>query len=555
MPDLLLASIEYSGYISIIKFVFFLALFLLWLPLVGWIYRDALRVETKEIFWTALVFGAGAAAAIIWLLIPLFVIGISFYLIAVGATSLSYVMHRNARVMDFDRVLTAEHFKGLFVSKEKRLDALKGFIFITANDNEVPLPEPQTPDFFGYKAAYEIFSDANWRRANGIIFSPTHEHYDVTYYVDGAPLKQPTMPRDQMEFFVRFLKNLADLNADEKRKPQKGIFKIRQDKENTEWEVATAGSTAGEQLRLKQIMQQKIARLTDIGLMPKQYEQLNNFRGLKQGLFIVTGPQKTGVTTTFYALIRNHDAFINSITTLEKRLTAELPNITQNVFTLSDTGTTTYDKKLRAIIRMGPDIVGVADCENTETARVACAAANDGKIVYVILKADNVLRALGKWMKLVGDRKLAVQNLLGISSQRLVRKLCDECKQAYAPNRELLRKFNIPAEKAKAFYRPGKLIYQKHGKPITCEDCQGTGFLGRTGVLETITINDELRKAIEQSKSFSEISTHFRRAKMLYLQEQALRKVIGGTTSINEMVRILAAPKNQKQKKRNKNSR
>jgi len=459
------------------------------------------------------------------------------------------VMHRNARVMDYDRVLTADHIKGLFVSKQKRLDALKGFLFVTVNNNEVPLPEPQTPDFFGYKAAYEIFTDVNWRRANSIMFSPTSEYYNVDYYVDGAQLKQPTIPRDQMEFFIRFLKNLSDLDVNEKRKPQKGKFKIRQDKESTEWEVATAGSTAGEQIRLKQIMQQKIARLTDIGLMPRQYEQLNKMRKLKQGLFIVTGPKKTGVTTTFYALLQNHDAFLNSIGTLERRLSAELPNITQNVFTLSDTGTTTYAKKLQAIVRMGLDIVGIADCDDAETARVACAAAKDGKIVYVTLKADNVLRALGKWMKLVGDRNLATENLLGISNQRLVRKLCDECKQPYGPNRELLRKFNIPAEKAKAFYRPGKLQYPKRGKPITCEECQGTGFLGRTGVFETITIDDELRNAIKQAKSLSEIGTQFRHAKMLYLQEQALRRVIGGTTSINEIVRILAASRKQKTKK------
>jgi len=549
MPDLILSSVEYTSYISEIKFAVFLVSILLWLPLVGWVYKDAITVETKEFFWTALVFGAGAAAAIIWLLIPLFVIGILFYAVAVAATSLSYVMHRNARVLDYNRVLTAEHIKGLFVSKQKRLEALKGFVFITANDNEVPLPEPQTPDFFGYKAAYETFNDANWRRANSIMFSPTPEHYDVTYYVDGAPLKQPGILRDQMEYFIHFLKNLADLDTNEKRKPQKGKFKIRQDKENTEWEVATAGSTAGEQVRLKQIMQQKIVKLNEIGLMPKQYDELNQIRGLKQGLFIVTGPKQSGVTTTFYALLRNHDAFINSITTLERRLSAELPNITQNVFTLSDTGTTTYAKKLQAIARMGPDIVGVADCENTETARIACAAAKDGKIVYVTLTADNVLRALAKWMKLVGNRKVAVENLLGISNQRLIRKLCEECKQAYGPNRELLRKFNIPAEKAKVFYRTGKVIYPRHGKPITCEDCQGTGFLGRTGVFETITMNDELRKAIVQAKSMAEIGNQFRRAKMLYLQEQALRRVIGGTTSINEVVRMLSTPKKQQTKK------
>jgi type II secretory ATPase GspE/PulE/Tfp pilus assembly ATPase PilB-like protein len=151
-------------------------------------------------------------------------------------------------------------------------------------------------------------------------------------------------------------------------------------------------------------------------------------------------------------------------------------------------------------------------------------------------------------MKLVGDRGLATEALLGISNQRLLRKLCEECKQAYEPNKELLRKFNIPAEKAKVFYRAGKVQYDKRGKPSTCEDCQGTGFVGRMGVFEIIMINDELRNAMRQSKSLSEISTQFRRAKMLYLQEQALRRVVGGTTAINEMVRVLAKSKKKTKK-------
>ena len=548
MPDLLLSAVEYSGYISIVKFLVFLVLFFPWLPLLSWVYADAKVVGTKEVFWTAIVFGLGAAAAIIWLVMPVFIIGMLFYLIVVGAASISYVMHRNARVPDFDRVLTVEHLKGLFTSEEKKLETLKSFIFITANNNEVPVPRPQTPDFFGYKVAYDILTDATWRRASDIVFSPTPQNYNVAYYVDGAALKQPTIARDRMEYFVRFVKNLADLDADEKRKPQKGKFRVYQNKENTEWEVATAGSTAGEQIQLRHITKQTITRLADIDLTPNQYEQLNKINELKQGLFIIAGPKKSGITSTFYALLRNHDAFINSVNTLERKPSAELPNITQNVFTLSDTGTTTYAKKLQVVVRMGPDVVGIADCEDGETAQVACAAAKDGKIVYVTLKADNVIRALGKWMRLVGDRELATEALLGIGNQRLLRKLCEECKQAYEPNKELLRKFNIPAEKAKAFYRAGKVQYDKRGKPSTCENCQGTGFVGRMGVFEIIMINDELRNAIRQSSSLSEISTQFRRAKMLYLQEQALRRVVGGTTAINEMVRVLAKSKKNTKK-------
>jgi len=543
MLDLLSASIEYGGYISIIKLIGYLIIFFAWLPLVGWVHHDAKTVETNDVFWTGIILGAGAAGAIIWLLIPIFIVGMLFYLIAVGSISLAYVKHRNAKVLDFDKVLTIDHIKNLLVSKEKKLEALKSFTFITANKNEVPVPEPRTQDFLGYKTAYEILNDAMWRRASSIVFSPTAQDYQVAYNVDGTSLKQPSIARDQMRYFIRFMKDVAGLDTKEKRKPQKGKFKIRQKKDDIPWEVMTAGSTAGEQVRLKPITQEGIARLADIGLMPEQEAKLTQFREIKQGVFIISGPHKNGITTTLYALLRNHDAFMNSVNTLERQPSAQLLNVTQNIFNLSDTGTTTFAKKLQAVVRMGPDIIGVSDCEDAETAQVACAAAKDGKLVYITINADSVIQALGKWLKYVGNRAVVADTLLGMSNQRLVRKLCDECKQAYAPDKELFKKFNITAEKTKVLYRTGKVQYDKHGKPSTCEHCQGTGFYGRTAVFEIITLNDDLRTVIKKSKSLPEIGSQFRRAKMLYLQEQILRKVIAGTVAINEMIRVLSTSK------------
>jgi len=556
MPDLLLISIKYGGYISPIKLAIFLGFFFLWLPLISWVYKDAAEVENKGAYWAAVMLATGAATAIFWLLVPVFVIGMLLYIIAVGSAATVYVRYRNTKVLEYDRVLTADHIKSFFSTSEaKKLVTMKSFLFITANNNEVPMPEPRTPEFYGYKAAYNIFNDATWRRASTIAFAPTHLDYKVTYYVDGAGLKQPSMPKAQMEHFIRFVKNLADLDTTERRKPQKGRFRIRQNENSLEWEVATAGSTAGEQVRLRLMTEEGIKKLTKIGLMPDQLELLNNIRNLKQGLFIVSGLKKTGVTTTFYALLRNHDAFLNSINTLERRPSADLPNITQQIFSLSDTGTTTFGKKLRSIIRMGPDIVGVADCQDTETAQVASEAAKDNKLIYLTLEADSVTQALGKWLKLVDNKDLAIETLLGISNQRLLRKLCNDCRQAYKPDQAILRKFNIPAEKAKVFYRAGKVRYDKRGKPSTCESCQGTGFIGRTAIFEIVIINDQLRDVIKQAKSISEISTHFRRAKMLYLQEQALRKVINGTTSINEMIRVLSKPKSVEAEKQNTRQR
>ena len=548
MPDLLLAAIGYGGYISIFKFLIFLGFFFGWLPLLTWVYQDARAIETKAVFWTGIVLGAGAAGTIIWLVVPVFIAGMLLYLIVVGAISLAYVKHRNSMVMDFDKVLTVDHIKNLLVSKEKKLAKLKNFIFITANRNEIPIPEPRTPDFFGYKTAYEILSDALWRRASSIAFSPTPQDYKVAYYVDGAVLKQPSIGREQMKYFIHFIKQLADLDTKEKRKPQKGTFKVVQGESYTEWEVTTAGSTAGEQVRLKQITHEDLPRLNEIGLMPEQYGQLSRFNEIKQGVFIISGPSKSGITTTVYAFLRNHDAFINHINTLERQASYNLPNITQNAFNLSDTGTTTFAKKLQALVRMGPDVVGVGECEDAETAQVACKAVKDDKIIYVTLKADSVIQALAKWLKFVGDRNLAAGTLLGISNQRLFRKLCDECKQAYTPDKELLKKFNVSAEKTKVLYRTGKVVYDKRGKPSTCDNCQGTGYFGRMGIFEIIALNNELRKALSRTKSLPEIGMQFRRAKMLYLQEQALRRVISGTVAINEMIRVLSTSKTKKTK-------
>jgi type II secretory ATPase GspE/PulE/Tfp pilus assembly ATPase PilB-like protein len=548
MPDLLLAAIGYGGYISIFKFIVFLIMFFAWIPLLTWTFHDAKGMESNEVFWTAIILGAGAIGVIIWLLTPVFIVGMLLYLIAVGGSSLAYVKHRNSLALDFDKVLTVDHIKSLLESKDKKIAKLKTYTFITANKNEIPIPEPRTPDFFGFKTAYEILSDALWRRASSIAFSPTPQDYNIAYYVDGSVLKQPSIGKEQMKYFIHFVKNLADLDTKEKRKPQKGSFKIAKGENSTEWEVTTAGSTAGEQVRLKEISHEELPRLHEIGLMPEQHEQLARFNKIKQGVYIISGPTKSGITTTLYAFLRNHDAFINHISTLERQASHKLPNISQNTFSLSDTGTTTFAKKLLTVMRTGPDVVGIGECEDAETAQVACKAAADGKLVYITIKADGVIQAYAKWMKFVGDRNLAAGTLLGISNQRLVRLLCSECKQAYTPDKELLKKFNISAEKTKVLYRAGKVLYDKRGKATTCEKCQGTGHFGRVGIFEMITLSNDLRKALVQTRSLPEIGTQFRRAKMLYLQEQALRRVISGTVAINEMIRVLSAGKAKKTK-------
>jgi type II secretory ATPase GspE/PulE/Tfp pilus assembly ATPase PilB-like protein len=459
-------------------------------------------------------------------------------------------MHRNARVADFEKVLTSEHIKSIFVNESKKMDkARRGFSLITANGNDVPLPESKSPEAFGFQTTCEIVEDALWRRASDIVFRPTAEDYSVTYFVDGLATKQAPRSREEMECFIGYLKQMGDMDSNEKRKPQKGKFEAARDEERVGWEILTAGSTAGEQLKLTRMQEYNLMKVDEVGFAASQVEAIANLRDLEKGLFIISGPKKSGTTSSLYALLRNHDPFMNHINTLEKEPAAELQNITQHTFSLNDTGTTTYARKLQTILRMGPDIMGVEDCSDKGCASLAAAAAKDGRMVYVTLEATSAMQALGKWLNLVSDKNLIANTLVGISNQRLVRVLCDECKQAYQPNQELFKKFNIPAGKIKVLYRPGEIEYDKHGKPIVCEKCQGTGFYGRTAIFETVILDDELKKVVRQAQSLQEISSRFRRAGMLYLQEESIKKVAKGITSINEVIRMFSS-KTKPRKKR-----
>ncbi len=538
------AAIQMGFYISPVKLVVFVCGFLAWLPLLKWVNQDAIKVRTMVQNWTIAIFVAGAAGLLIWLMIPLFIIGLPMYIIAVGTTAIVYVMHRNSIVDVYQKVLTTEHIKSLFVNEQKQVEKItKGLVFITANKNKAPVPQTKTPEFFGYKTSQEFFDDAIWRRAEYVLLTPADQQYNVQFIIDGVVEKQQPRGREEIEFFIRYLKNLADLDIEELRKPQKGRFTVQKDGKSFGWEVSTAGTTVGEQVRLKFISDYSFKMLPDMGLMPDQLEKLQSVAKGPKGVFIVTGPKKSGVTTTFYSLIRNHDPFLHNINTLEKRPAGEVQNITQNVYSLSDTGTISYTKKFQSILRTGPDIVGVEHCEEKDIAKLACSAAHDGKMVYATFEAASAIEALGKWINFVADKKTAIDYLVGISNQRLVRKLCEQCRQPYEPNKELLRKHNIPADKITAFYRPGEVQHTRRGKSIICPHCQGTGFYGRTAIFEVIILDDEIKQLLKQAKSINDIGSIFRRARMLYLQEQAIRKVAEGVTSINEVIQTLSGPR------------
>ena len=541
----LLAIVEYGGYVALYKLLMVLGLFLTWMPLVNWIYMDSQAVRTDKRVWTGTIAVTGAAALWVWLLVPVFWIGFFIYVILVGSVAMAYVLHRNARVAEFEKVLTADHIKGLFVNPAKKLQkASRGLSFVTANKNDVPLPEAKSPDAEGFTLVCELIDDAIWRRVSHITLIPQKDNYSVIYEIDGVSSRQNERSKEEVERLARYVKQLADLEAEEKRKPQKGEFTILRDndwKKKVTWEVQTAGSTAGEQIKMFKAEEYSSRKLEDLGFNENQFESIRSLRDIKAGLVLISGPAHSGITTTLYTLLANHDPFMNNINTLERKKSVDLANITQNEYSLSDTGTTTYARRLQSLLRRGPDIVGVSDCEDEQSAKLCCSAIKDGKIIYAVMQASSVAETVEKMLQFVRDKTLLAETLEAVINQRLVRTLCNECRQAYKPNQALFQKFNIPSDEVDMFYRPGEIEYDKHGKPIVCQKCQGTGFYGRTGLFETIRITDDLRQVIRTANTTQEIASAFRKAGMLYMQEQSIKKVTQGITSINEVIRNFSA--------------
>ena len=247
---------EIGGYIALWKVLVMTGMFFGWIPLVNWVYADSQAVRTNARTWTASAAAIGAAALLLWMLIPVFIVGLLLYLLSVGSAAIAYVVHRNAQVSDFERVLTADHLRNLLVDESKKIHKVShGLTFVTGNKNEVPLPTPKTREAEGFRLVCEIMDDAIWRRADEISFIPQKDEYAVVYQIDGISTKQASRSKEEMDFFAYYIKELAGLEVEEKRKPQTGRFRanIKEKGIKTQWQVNTSGSTAGEQLRLEKI--------------------------------------------------------------------------------------------------------------------------------------------------------------------------------------------------------------------------------------------------------------------------------------------------------------
>jgi|CXWL01.1.fsa_nt_gi type II secretory ATPase GspE/PulE/Tfp pilus assembly ATPase PilB-like protein len=546
----LAASTGTPLYIDPIKIAVSAVLFFAWAWAVQWIDRDTGVVKTQRERWNLIVLSGSFVAFLVFFIPPwsggLFSLGVAFWLLIVGATMLAYIFHRNGRVVPDARILTVGHLKRLLpgagvAAKAKSAKGLQ----IRLNDHSGKFVEmPSTPDEMkSFELVQDFLYEILWRRVSDLDMTPGKEEYRVVYRIDGVAGERPDgIPVANGERIVQYLKKLAGLKVDEIRRPQTGRIQaglLNAPGEPGFTEVKTSGSTAGERLMLHVQSGPALMRVGDIGLAAQREEIVKGFLGKKTGLVLISSAARHGLTTTQYAILRSHDAYMNNIYALERRKMVDLDNVTQTVYEGANSDVN-FARMLQTILRREPDIVLVDNCEDRETARIASRAGAEDRKIYMGIQAKDCFDALSKYVALLEDHAMAAKALIGVTNQRLMRVLCKECREAFQPDEATLKKLNLPAEKIERFYRPpGEQKLDRKGKPIVCTTCQGTGYVGRVGVFEVMAVDPSVAALIAEGAPMNRIKSQCRKNKMYYLQEEGLLKVIDGTTSMNEVLRCL----------------
>ncbi|MGE3181341.1 MAG: GspE/PulE family protein [Phycisphaerae bacterium] len=525
-------------YISVWKLLGMVVLGASWFKYCEWGDKDAQAVNTFRSLWNlgnVITMMISLACAI---LVPSFAIGYSVAWVLFLGISIAYVVHRNGLVTEESTVMTPAHFRRIQETgfsgkgKKKKEKVVVERVTLRGPNGNIRIPsEDEEKDQF--TAVQELISDVLLRRASRIEVVPSGEVAKVLYEVDGEVVERDPLEREVADGAVTFLKKSLGLDLEEKRKPQTGKLGAKIGENEFVLNVRTDGSVAGEKLTLTIIGPESKFKVKHLGFTPTQLKHVDEILQADDGLILVGAPKKSGLTTTIYAFARSHDAFLKNIQLLEYKTELEIDNVTQKQFAPSNEQT--FTDELMRMVRSDPDILIVPEIREAKSPPAIANAAKKS-LVYCGLPTTDATDMVRKWMKFVGDNSLVAQTLRAAVNQRLIRKLCKECKEAYKPDSGLLKKLNLPSDSV--FYRVPEPEYDKHGHAILCPACQGTGFVGRTAILELLMVNDELRTAIKRGAD-AEVQAAISKCATANLQRQGMAKVLDGTTSIKELLNVM----------------
>lgn len=452
-----------------------------------------------------------------------------------------------AMVVNKDERVPEEHhlrldFSSLREKREAKAAAkLQGKVELVLKGPDkvaVAAPNVDTPEFGLRVAAEGVYIKAASVRATQIDVAPTGKEgvYAISSLVDGVRTPPEALPAAEAVKIIDFWKSIAKMDVADRRKKQVADIAVERGDSRKKVRLTTIGGQGGPRLTLLMEPEAQVRRKpADLGLLEPQMTELKKIIEDAHGVVLLGAPLDGGRTTSLYTIVKMHDAYTKNVQTIEIDVQDALEGVRQNKFDPQADGAE-FSTLTRTIMRRDPDVVAIAELPDAATAKEIARIDQERTRTYVSLKADNALQTMQTWMKAVGDLDAASKCLRGAVAQKLLRKLCMNCRVAYQPSPEMVKKLGLPPDKIKQLFKKGGQVLIKN-KPEVCPVCGGGGYLGQDGVFEVFPINDAAR-AMLKAGDWNGLKVEFRKHGYPTIQQAALRKAIDGVTSVEEVLRI-----------------
>lgn len=375
------------------------------------------------------------------------------------------------------------------------------------------------------KLVNHIISQSIKARASDIHIEPYQDSFKVRYRVDGILYDLLTPPKWIQAALISRIKVMAKLNIAEKRLPQDGRFDVRVGAQDIDLRISTIPTSFGERVVMRLLNKSSsLLELTELGLSSDSLTLLKNLVKTPNGIILVTGPTGSGKTTTLYAILSSINTPDINIITIEDPVEYQLKGISQ--IQVNPKIDLTFARGLRSIVRQDPDVILVGEIRDKETAEIAVQSALTGHLVFSTLHTNDSASAITRLVDIGVEPFLISSAVLAVAAQRLVRVLCEDCKEPYVPNEMALKTIGISPDQIQ-----DHVIYRARG----CSKCVQTGYRGRMVIIEIMVMTSELKSLILKTFDSNLIKSQ---ARMITLRQDGIQKILNGLTTIEEVLRV-----------------
>jgi type II secretory ATPase GspE/PulE/Tfp pilus assembly ATPase PilB-like protein len=371
-----------------------------------------------------------------------------------------------------------------------------------------------------------LVRDASDAGASDIHLEATRQGLSARFRLDGVLSPAPEPPAQMHHAVVSRVKLLAELDIAERRRPQDGRIRVRLEARELDLRVSTVPTMYGESVVLRLLDRGgRPVELEELGMNTQILASVQSLAARPHGMLLVTGPTGSGKTTTLYACLARRDAGGEKIVTVEDPVEYQLERITQ--VPVHRQAGVTFGTALRSILRQDPDVIMIGEMRDQETAEIAVQAAMTGHLVFSTLHTNDAIGAIPRLLDLGVPEYLVAATIEAVLAQRLVRRICDDCREHYVPSAE-----NV----ALLAGRPVGRVRLQRG--AGCAKCRGTGFKGRLGVFELMVMSDALKDGISRRVPRSTLRSLAQEQGLRPLRADGWTKVEAGLTTVEEVLRV-----------------